>query len=463
MAGRTSASIAVGATITILSLLTLALFVLFTVFFGKYKDQAQQLATLRSEQQDVIKTDERNRDDVRQLISQARTDGNKSLVGYLVDNRAQVMRSVTGVAGDTPADLAARLRPFGGDGNSIPTGSVLGLANQMNERIKLLEANLAQAERARDQAVKDRESEVARISTILASHQQTIDRLSAEVNQNTGLVDDYRRGSDTYKAEVAAQLERARTAAAETERQLKTALDKANEENLILQQQVSALRGQRNTDLFRGSPEESLVDATIVGADGDGRVYLPIGAKQRVVLGMTFTVYNNASAIRPDENGNYPRGKGTIEVINVGETTSVARVTSEVRGNPIIKGDVVANAVYDPNKTYKFMLSGNFDTNRDGIATPAERMEIVSMIQGWGGSIAEELTGDVDFVVLGERPVVPPQPGSGAPIEVVQQFVNAQRDASRYDDLFRQAGATSVPVLSENRLYTLIGHVPARR
>ena len=56
-------------------------------------------------------------------------------------------------------------------------------------------------------------------------------------------------------------------------------------------------------------------------------------------------------------------------MINVGDTASTCRVTSEVKGNPVVKGDVIANAIYDPNKQYKFVAFGNFDTNRDGLVT----------------------------------------------------------------------------------------------
>ena len=67
------------------------------------------------------------------------------------------------------------------------------------------------------------------------------------------------------------------------------------------------------------------------------------------------------------------------------------------------------------------------------------------------------LSGEVDFLVLGSRPVVPPQPSADAPVAVVQEFIRLRNIAREYDKLFEQAAATSIPVLNENRLRTLIG------
>jgi hypothetical protein len=63
----------------------------------------------------------------------------------------------------------------------------------------------------------------------------------------------------------------------------------------------------------------------------------------------------------------------------------------------------------------------------------------------------------VDFIVLGERPVLPPEPSPNAELVYVQQWVALKRNALKYDELLSQAIATSIPVLNQNRLYTLTG------
>jgi hypothetical protein len=190
-----------------------------------------------------------------------------------------------------------------------------------------------------------------------------------------------------------------------------------------------------------------------------GQVSINRGRKDHVQLGMTFAVYSGGAVIRPDASGNYPPGKASIEVVSVGETDSAARIVpgSEVRGNPVIRGDVIANAVYDPKKVYKFVVFGNFDADGDGIATPREIDDVKSVIDQWGGQVIENLAGDVDFLILGGRPVVPPTPGPGAPIDVVREWQRLNALAQQYDQLLAQAQTTSIPILNQNRLNTLIG------
>ncbi len=74
--------------------------------------------------------------------------------------------------------------------------------------------------------------------------------------------------------------------------------------------------------------------------------------------------------------------------------------------------------------------------------------------------LVSEISGDTDFVVLGEKPILPPAPGRDAPVAVIQEFVRLQQEIQRYDDLLFKAGSTSMPVLNANRLRTLIGDFP---
>lgn len=459
MAGRSSTSFGIGAAITVLAVGFVGFFIGFAIFFGKYSDSQRNLRQSQTDQAEVVKADERNRDDVRGLIDEAKKSGNKSLVGFLLESQELLMQKVTGARKDKPSDLVGKLANVPGT-DSAP---LLSVANTNLAQITSLTKQLEQAEAARAGAVEDQKAEVARVNDIQAKHQGTIDALNKEIDGLKGEIASYRKGTDDYKGKVDAQLDGVRQAAAETEKRLKDQLDKLTEEKLIVENQLAVLRGQKNQGIVQAGDEAALVDGEILSIAGsDSQVYISIGKKNNVVLGMTFAVYSNAAALRPDANGNTPKGKATIEVVNISDTTSVCRITSEVRGNPVVKGDVIANAVYDPSKVYKFVVFGNFDANRDGLATPLERTDIQALIESWGGKVIDALGGDTDFLVLGQRPILPPRPDAAAPLEVVQEFIRRQRELDRYDELYRQAASTSVPIINENRLYTLIGKTPSR-
>jgi hypothetical protein len=113
-------------------------------------------------------------------------------------------------------------------------------------------------------------------------------------------------------------------------------------------------------------------------------------------------VYDDSSQLRVNEEGSLPRGKASSEIIKVGVTTSTAKVTQSTPGRPIVRDNIIVNAIYDPHYRYKFMVHGLFDANGDGI-TEHNNSFIKDRIRTWGGIVVENqsiLPGDLDFLVL---------------------------------------------------------------
>jgi len=443
-------------TIVTLAITTVGFFVAFAVFYGKYSDRGRLLQQAQTDAADIVKPEERNRDDIQSLVAEAKKDGNKSLVGYLVGSQGAIMERVTGARSDRLSSLATKL----GNVQGADSANLLTLVANRDSELAALRSQLAQADAARAAALKDLENEVGRVGGIEQRHQETVNALTAEVQQYRAEIETYRLGTDQYKQNLDARLGQTTNSAAEERKRLQDQLTSVSNESAILKGQLQTLRADKANETLAGSPEVSLVDGTVIGI-GSGQAFIGIGSRQKVSLGMTFTVYADATALRPDAEGNYPRGKATLEVISVDDNSSTCRITSEVRGNPVVRGDVIANAIYDPTKVYKFVVFGNFDADRDGLPTAQERQTIAANIASWGGSVTDEIAGDTDFLVLGERPILPPNPSSDAPLPVVEEFIRRRRDVERYDALYAQARSTNLPVINENRLYTLTGTTPA--
>ncbi|MFN0133642.1 MAG: hypothetical protein ACKVW3_14080 [Phycisphaerales bacterium] len=454
MASRSSSGIGVGITITLLGVLSLALFILTIVFYSKYQASNRQLISYQTEQDEYIKSDERQSDPVARIKDAAKGD-RKSVVGYLIEATRTASQRVTGSGTDTPAQMFAKLdRVEGASSNSL-----MGVLAARDASIADLSAKLAQADSDRKTALQDLANEAERVKKIQETHQKTIASLNSDLDKYRAEVEQYRASVNDAKMSMDQQVEKTRDDASAREAALAEKLRKYESDNSQLLERISTLQGEKTRDILKPLPESALVDAEIMAINPAAQeVTINRGSADKVILGMSFAVYQDSTSIKPDaKTGEYPKGKATIEVINVGASSSVARVTSEVRGAPIVRGDVVANAIYDPNKVYTFLVYGNFDTNRDGQATPREADDVRAMIVSWGGKVTEELTGNVDFLVLGERPQLPPRPGVSTPIPVVQEYMRLDAMAQQYDRLFEQAVATSLPVLNENRLYTLIG------
>lgn len=457
MAARTGASVGVAVTITILGMLSLALFVLTMVFYGRATSAEREAKDANTAMLTFVTDSERNSERVRAIQERAGKE-RTTVVSYLVQQLRQTMDKAAGNADLTYAELQDRLASVqGADANAL-TEVISGRDRQiaaLNDQLAQARADFEQANKARE----DLSAQVAQLNDEFDAAGQT---MRGEVNDLSGQFANYQGGVDGIVQKLNDQIDQLRASNEQREDTLKADLDETRRQNILLQDQVRRLRGEGHSDVVKPLDEASLVDGRVDRVDAaENEVILSIGRSQKVILGMTFAVYSSAGDIRPDAaTGIYTPGKATVEVIRVEPNFCRARIISEARGNPIVRGDVVANAVYDPNKTYKMVVYGLFDRNDDGLATSVEREDVEALISAWGGKIVDDITGDVDFLVLGERPHLGPPPDAGAPLEVVLEYTRLQEVIQRYDDLLAKAQATSVPVLNENRLRTLIGDYP---
>jgi hypothetical protein len=221
---------------------------------------------------------------------------------------------------------------------------------------------------------------------------------------------------------------------------------------------------QRQVDRIRVQPKNSaaLVDGHVLASNTEGRVYIDLGRKHRIRPGMTFEVYADAvgAGVDPATGAILP-GKASIEVLKVDETTSTARVIRQQRGaSPPVKDDVLVNAIYSPDYTYRFFLYGEFDTDADGRTSAEEKAFVIQRIRDWGGTVAEgdELPGDVDFVLVGVEPSEPRGSLSDdASIEEIEAVSQARERRANYLDLVKRATDARIPILNWNRLRTLTG------
>ncbi len=454
MAGRTSTSVGVGITITLFSVTSLTFLVLWAIYFGKYTGQREEFNQLKNDTERYIRSTERNNPAVSALADQARKDG-KSLVGFMQDRVGGVMRTVAGRENLSFEQFDAEVKRVVGS-NTAPLLSVI--TSQAGE-LTTLEARVASADedRAKASAEVDRvRGQVGETQRALADENA---RLKRQIESYEGELKGYRDGVASVETRMSDAVRSLESEASERARKDRERISALERENLILVDLNAKLRGEQNKNLLSAQSEEALVDGMVLATIPGGReCVISLGSKQKLQLGMTFAVYADAKQIKPDpKTGEYARPKATLEIIKVDSETSTARITSEVKGSPVVKGDVLANAIYDPSKVYRFVVFGNFDTNADGIATPGERADMVNLVEAWGGRVVDDLAGDVDFLVLGEKPVLPPKPGADVPIEVVQQYVRIEGELQKYDNFYRSAASTSVPILNQNRLFTLIG------
>ena len=196
-------------------------------------------------------------------------------------------------------------------------------------------------------------------------------------------------------------------------------------------------------------------------------VYIDLGRQSHMIPGMTFEVYDPKVGVVKDKLGDYS-GKATIEVINVFETTSVARVVRIPSTNEIFTGDLIANLIYDPDLKFKFFVYGEFDLDRIGKTTVTDRRRIENMILKWGGILKSDssqqgsnptINYDVDFIVLGDEPIFPVAPAKNeVDPTAMERYENARKIYEIYHGLVKQGKELSIPILNQNRFLSMVGY-----
>ncbi|MCA9287536.1 MAG: hypothetical protein KDA05_03070 [Phycisphaerales bacterium] len=459
MAGRGGTGVGAVVTISIMGLMVLGLFVTTLVFYTENNKTQTALNDANLALSEYVRESERQNDRVRQYANEARgAAGNKSVVMHLIDSLEAANRLAAGSARVTTDRLNEIAGEVGvGSAQGATASSLVAGIRERDQQIAALNNSLNSANAARTQAQRDLTNERASVTTIRTDFESSMNAANARIN---GYGDDIRRYLESLRAvESLTQqqvIDLTNDYSAQMAR-LNSDLAREREQNLILREQLRAATISGQTQGLVPDPA-TLVDGRVAAINpADREVTIDIGRRQKVVLGMTFTVFGAVTQIRPDASGQYPAGKATVEVIRINDTTATCRVLTERQGNPIVRGDVIANAVYDPAKTFRLVVYGNFDANGDGLNTPPERDDIADLIRSWGAVVDDALAGNVDFLVLGTRPIVPPPPPPGADIAVLSEWQRLDRAARRYDELFNQARETSIPVLNQNRLFYLIG------
>ena len=199
-------------------------------------------------------------------------------------------------------------------------------------------------------------------------------------------------------------------------------------------------------------------DGKIILIDEQAQVvHLNIGSKQHIYRGLTFTVYDRSGSIPKDG-----QGKAEIEVFDVADTYSAARITQSETKKPILLGDIVANLIWNSDKTNVFVVAGDFDLDNDGNIDQNAIGKITTLIEKWGGKVTDTISIDTDFLLLGKQPQVPKQQPTFEEQELdpgaMQRYEALIEQLNHYNQFQSQAQALWIPVFKYERFLYFIGY-----
>lgn len=205
---------------------------------------------------------------------------------------------------------------------------------------------------------------------------------------------------------------------------------------------------------------------------GEDICYVNLGRDHRVMPGLTLSIFSPGKG---PVTKDLP--KGTLVVTNVQSGLSECRIqTVADKLDPISVGDPVFNIVFDPNKTFTFIVEGKFDLQGGDRPSDMGATQVAELIKKYRGRLGKvdvigvdpkdpdrliiDLDPETDFVVIGSEPLTPPPPPDGAPESVLAAYKEQRRIYMRYRAIRLAAVRIGIPMLNTNRFLSLVGYTP---
>ncbi len=444
-------------TLVIFVIATVALLVFSVIMWSNQSAAEQRAADARATLQKIVLDSQLQRDDVKRL--QADADRNKkTLVAFMVD---QGQGAAAFVSGDRNRSLDDLGQAFGIDDKAkagttlkaewdkIRSELALAKADQqsLNDKNAALTKQMEALRQETDRQLAAKNDEIKRVQESIRGYQDAAEKYGKDVN---AAVADIQKSKDqieeTYRSRMA---------------DLQAQIDALNGERDLLKTRNAEMSRKLGAFELKAPDPATLVDGRVIDVNAaDGTVFLSLGRVDRVQPGMTFEVYETPEAIQIDDrSGTAVRGKASIQVVRVADNTSTARITRGTTSRPVVRDDVLVNAVYQPGMKYRFLVFGKFDVDQDGRPTADESDFVRSRIREWGGEVVdgETLTGDLDFLVLGAQPPMPPSLPTDATDAQYRAYMEARGAREAYDKLFSDAIEAQIPILNWNRFQVLTG------
>lgn len=234
-----------------------------------------------------------------------------------------------------------------------------------------------------------------------------------------------------------------------TQAELRMADDRIQQ---ILKESVWPLKPPPDVEVKAFEP-----DGKVILIDNQTKiVHIDLGKNDHVYRGLTFSVYDKDQPI--PKSG---KGKAEIEVYNIEDGISQARIIRSDPKNPIVAGDIIANIIWSPKGVNTFAIAGDFDLNGDGKIDPDAVEKLTALVEKWGGKVSDKVTVNTDFVILGTQSEVPPKPTleeTSTYPNAMEKYEKAVERQAEYRQIQSQAQSLSVPILNLERFLYFIGY-----
>ena len=387
----------------------------------------------------------------KRAVQQALAEIGQSVTGEQVEEAAKLKQAIASARQEVVGDAKLAEAKIAAD---APLLMVLKtLHAQFDTQGALLEQVTSDRDGLKGKLAELQQAAETRESGYTAKTEELEKRYSELEQQNVTARDEWNK----QVADLTAKLESAAQAASgqlANERQLRKNLEQQLAKN---EQRINELNSKLESFRMSGDPLALLQNAdgqVVRVVPSDNLAYINLGSRDGVKRGMTFEVYSRLRGI--PANG---RGKGSIQIVNVYDTTSECKTTTSTPGDPLMENDLIANPVYDRTRSLNFAVVGDFDLNFDGRVDDVDGNQVAALIQQMGGNVVTSVDTRTDFLVAGNPP--PPvgekSDSDGDDAAARERRAEHAAAAKVFDEKLAQAKALSIPVLTRSQFLSFMG------
>ena len=461
--------------------------ILAIVFNSQKNTLIQQNQDLEEQLDRYVSEEQRSGPAVQELVSESQSE-NQTVIRTVLD-RIESLKGLIGVSGDTSiSQIRSRLQERGVEGSLLARIRTLtGQVSSLQSEVGSLESDVQDARQKIDSLQQQKQQWANQLQQ---ARQDMQEQLQAQSQQAANV----EQQLSSMEQNLTQQVSQTRQELQSRISELENTREQLNEKNDQLQQRIDTLLAKPGIEAQGRSV--AVPDGRITAVLSDQKkAYISLGQGDHLRLGMTFEVFGSEELVtldseqladdeeaEPEETvvsgigggatvirtggGDQGqtlgeiRGKATVEVIGIEENRALVRVLRKKSDARLTAGDVLVNVAYDPEREVVFYVHGRFDMNGDGKYESSDRQQLESVIRQWGGRVAEELSYEVDFVVLGDQPELPEQTQDGgmASPQQVQRRQAARQAFEEYQQIAGQANQLAIPTLNQNRLLALVGY-----
>ncbi|HET6204789.1 MAG TPA: hypothetical protein VFI25_18500 [Planctomycetota bacterium] len=277
---------------------------------------------------------------------------------------------------------------------------------------------ILEAYRARGEKIANLETDARRFQSEVKAAQDglasTTRQKDEEIQRLRKSLDDANAKTANQVAELDQRVQGLRQQNRELDQQAREARTASEKKEIELRRDIAAKQAriyEQGKKLEPIAKEPDRPDGRIVSVSETlPMAFVDIGAKHRLQRGVRFEVRDGA---RP------ARVKAWAEVAEVERDQAQVRVYDVAdRFDPVVKGDLITNPLYDPNSEKFAVLLGRF-------AGRLNKPQVAMLLSDVGVKVQEKVDRTTDFVVLG-APEEAELTGEGKPLNETEEYRKAE-------------------------------------